>query len=279
LYSQDRLVTVNGHKFAVQLKGFENKKGGPTVIFENGMGVGIGSWNTVIDEISKVAPAVAYNRLGVETSDKVFQMPTIKTVAENLKALLSALNIPPPYLLVGHSMGGVYARGFAGFYPNDVVGLILIDPADFTESKDDWNSIFRELGVPETKIDEMMQERLYKKPVVDSVRFGPWSELQVLNELRRTDFAEMKNLPFPNGKTYFIVGGKFEVPPDRRSKDYDHAKFFVVKTNRNIERWRQFVDSSPKGGMLIYLPQCGHYVHRDDPATVINCVTTMLKSM
>src|SRR5688572_7723026 len=100
LYSQDKMVTVNGRKVAVSLKGFETKKkAGPTIILENGMGVGIGSWNTVFDEISKVAPVLAYNRLGVETSDKVFEMPTIKMVAENLKALLSTLNIPPPYVL------------------------------------------------------------------------------------------------------------------------------------------------------------------------------------
>jgi pimeloyl-ACP methyl ester carboxylesterase len=279
-YSQERLVKVNGHNFNVYAKGLENrKKNSPVIVFENGMGVGIGTWDTILEQVSKFAPVFAYDRSGIEKSDRVFQMPTVKRVAENLKSLLTALNIPPPYILVGHSMGGLYARGYAGIFSDEISGLILIDPADFTESKDNWNSIFRTLGVPEKRIDEMMYDRLYKKAEADSVRFGPWSEGQVLTELRRTDFAEISRLPLPNSPICFIVGGKFEVPVDRRSKDFDHAEFFVVKSNRNMERWRKLIDLSPKGGSLIYLSNCGHYVHRDDPAAVINVVQSMWNSL
>jgi len=279
-YSQERLVKVDGHNFNVYSKGLENRKeNAPVIVFENGMGVGLGSWDVVIEQLSKVAPVFAYDRSGVGKSDKVFQMPSVKLVAENLKSLLTALNIPPPYILVGHSMGGLYARGYAGIFPDEISGLIMIDPADFTESKDDWNSIFRTIGVPEKKIDEMMYDRLYKASEVDSVRFGSWSERQVLGELRRTDFAEISTLPLPDAPICFIVGGKFEVPIDRRSKDFDHAAFFVVKSNRNMERWRKLIDSSSKGGDLIYLSNCGHYIHRDDPPAVINIIQSMWNSV
>jgi pimeloyl-ACP methyl ester carboxylesterase len=279
-YSQERLVKVNGHNFNVYSKGLENrKKNSPVIIFENGMGVGLGNWDTIIEQVSKFAPVFAYDRSGVEKSEKVFQMPTVSVVAKNLKLLLTTLNIPPPYIIVGHSIGGLYARGYAGIFPNEISGLILIDPADFTESKDDWNSIFRTIGVPEKRIDEMMYNRLYKEIEVDSVRFGPWSEGQVLSELRRTDFAEMGNLPLPNSPICFIVGGKFEVPVDQRSKDFDHANFFVVKSNRNMERWRKVIESSPQGGSLIYLSNCGHYIHRDDPPAVINVIQSMWNNL
>ncbi|HEY9046478.1 MAG TPA: alpha/beta hydrolase, partial [Ohtaekwangia sp.] len=244
-----------------------------------GMGMGLGNWDLVIDQIAKVAPVFAYDRAGVEKSDKVYQMPTVKLVAENLKSLLTTLNIAPPYILVGHSMGGVYIRGFAGFYPNDISALVFVDPADFTETKQQWNSIFRTIGVPEKKIDEMLYDRLYKKAEVDSVNFGPWSESQVLGDLRRTDFAEINNLPLPNVPIYFLVGGKFEVPPDRRSKDFDQAYFFTVKSNQNMERWRKVIDSSTKGGALIYLSNSGHYIHRDDPKIVINTVKFVLENL
>jgi pimeloyl-ACP methyl ester carboxylesterase len=276
-YAQEKFVNVNGHKFACYLKGFEKReKNTPVIVFENGMGLGYGTWNTVIDQLSKSAPVFAYNRSGVETSEKVFQMPTVKLIADNLKALLSSLNIAPPYIIVGHSMGSLYARGFAGFYPRDVVGLVFVDPADFTESKDDWNSIFRTIGVPEKRIEEMIYERLYKKSEIDSAHYGPWSEGQVLSELRRTDFAELKNLPLPNAPIHFLVGGTFEVPPDRRSKDFNHEEFFIVKTNRNMERWRKVIDSSPKGGVLIYLSNCGHDIHRQNPDAVISSINNLL---
>lgn len=278
--AQEKMVTANGHKFNVYTKGLESrKKNAPVIVFENGMGMGLGNWDTVIDELAKMAPVFAYYRSGVEKSEKVFQMPTVKVVADNLHALLSVLKIDPPYLLVGHSMGGVYIRGFAGLYPNEVAGLVFIDPADFTESKDDWNSIFRKIGVPEKRIDEMMYDRLYKKSEVDSVRFGPWSEGQVLTELRRTDFAAVTALPLPKVPICFIVGGKFEVPREHWSKDFDHPTFFLVKSNGNMERWRKITDAGAKGSSLIYLPECGHFVHRENPKAVIDAVKGMARSV
>lgn len=277
---QERLVTLNGKNINVYLKGLDKrKKNAPVIIFESGLGFDHSNWDTIIDQLSEAAPVFAYDRAGVGKSDKVYQMPTVKMVAENLKSVLTKLNIPPPYLLVGHSMGGLYARGFAGFYPNDITGVVFIDPADFTESKEEWNSIFRKINVPEKKIDEMLYDRLYRKVEVDSARFGPWSEGQVLAELRRTDFAEVNNLPLPNVPIYFIIGGKFEVPADRRSKDFDHEEFFRVRTNINIERWREFIYSSSKGGSLFYFSKAGHTVHRDEPKAVINTIRFMLDNL
>jgi pimeloyl-ACP methyl ester carboxylesterase len=279
-HAQEKLVKVNGHNFNIYQKGFENrKKNAPAIIFENGMGVGLGNWDTVIDQIAKFAPVFAYDRAGVEKSDKVYQMPTVKVVADNLKSLLTTLNIAPPYILVGHSMGGVYIRGFAGFYPNDIAALAFVDPADFTETKQQWNSIFRAIGVPEKKIDEMLYNRLYTKAEIDSLNYGPWSEGQVLAELRRTDFAEINNLPLPNVPIYFLVGGRFDVPPERRSKDFDQEYFFKVKSNQNMERWRKVIDSSSKGGALIYLPKSGHYIQRDDPKAVINTIKYIVENL
>jgi pimeloyl-ACP methyl ester carboxylesterase len=282
-HAQERLVKVNNKNFAVYTKGLENRKPNtPVLVFENGLGVGLSSWNTVLDELANIAPVFAYDRAGVEKSDRILQMPTPKQTAENLKAILTTLNIPPPYVVVGHSMGGVYARGFAGIYPNDIAGLVFVDPADFTETKDDWNQIFREIGVPEKRIDEMIYNRLYKpNPLspTDSLYYGAWSEGQVLSTLRRTDFAEVRNLPLPNVPIYFFVGGKFEVPVEYRSKDYDHEKFFHVKNAKNIQRWLQVIHSSGKGGTLMYLSNSGHYIHRDDARSVITGIRLLLDSL
>ena len=128
------------------------------LVFENGMGMGLGNWNTIMDSLANNAPVFLYDRQGVEKSDKVFQMPTPQKIAANLKLLLSELKIEPPYILIGHSMGGVYVRAFAGYYPNDIAGLVFVDPADFTETKADWNQIFRAIGVSEKRIDEMLDE-------------------------------------------------------------------------------------------------------------------------
>ena len=278
--AQEKSVKVNGNNYNVFVKGFENRKATtPVIIFENGMGMGLDTWNTVIGQLSKVAPVFSYDRASVGKSDKTYEMPTVNHVSENLKAILNDLKIAPPYLLVGHSMGGIYIRGFAGLYPNDVSGLVFIDPADFTETKENWNAIFRKIGVPEQKIDEMLYKRLYQSPKVDSLNYGPWSESQVLGELRKTDFLELNDLPLPNVPIYFFVGGKFEVPVDRRSKDFDQEAFFNERTNVNIQRWRKFIYSSGKGGNLIYLSKSGHFLHLDNPNAVIGNIKMMLEEL
>jgi pimeloyl-ACP methyl ester carboxylesterase len=276
-FAQKKLVKVNGHQYNVLVKGLESRKANqPVLVFENGMGMGLDTWDTVLDELSKSAPIVAYDRANVGKSDKIYELPTPKRVAENLKTLLTNLQIQPPYILVGHSMGGTYVRAFAGYYPADIAGLVFVDPADFTETKEDWNQIFRTIGVPEKRIDEMIYQRLYVPSKPDSAHYGPWSESQVLGALRKTDFAELTALPVPQVPIYFFIGGKFEVPVDRRSKDYNHDKFFEVRTNVNIERWKKFIYSSSKGGALVYLSNSGHFLHRDDAALFIGIIKLML---
>jgi pimeloyl-ACP methyl ester carboxylesterase len=280
-FGQEKLVHINGTKFNVYLKGIENRNPNtPVIIFENGMGVDFGSWNKVIEPISSFAPVFAYDRAGIGHSDKVYKMPTVKVVAENLHNILKTLQIAPPYILVGHSLGGVYVRGFAGFYPDEINGLAFVDPADFTETKKDWNDIFRKMNIPEKKIDEMLQNRLYQPtPKVDSVHYGPWSERQILNDLRKTDFAELTELPLPHVPIYFFVGGKFEVPLAQRSKDFDQESFFHIKNNSNMERWKKLIYRSNKGGTLIYLTNAGHYIQNDQPKSIISNLKILVESL
>lgn len=268
---QERLVNIDGINFNVYVKGVENRDPTtPVVVFENGLGVDLGNWDKVINNIAAFAPVFAYERAGIGKSDKVFKMPTINFVSENLHNILKSLKIAPPYILVGHSLGGVYIRAYSGLYPAEVAGLVFVDPADFTETKKDWNDIFRVMNIPEKKIDEMLQNRLYQpNPNVDSLHFGPWSERQILNDLRKTDFAEISKLPLPNVPIYFFVGGKFEVPLAQRSKDFDQEAFFHIKNNSNMERWKKLIYTSSKGGILIYLTNAGHYIQNDQPKSII----------
>lgn len=279
-FAQEKLVTIDSIDYHVYLRGFENRAENlPAIIFESGLGSELGNWDKVIDQISSFAPVFAYDRAGIGKSEKTFEMPTPRLVSQNLHSILKILKIDPPYILVGHSLGGVFIRSFAGYYPNEIAALVFIDPADFTETKQDWNAIFRAMDVPEKKIDEMLFTRLYGPTEVDSVNFGPWSEGQVLRELRRTDFAAIAALPLPNVPIYFFVGGKFEVPVDRRSKDFDQEAFFHIKNSANMERWKRLSYSTGKPGALIYLIHAGHYIHRDDPQSVIHNIKILTESL
>jgi pimeloyl-ACP methyl ester carboxylesterase len=81
------------------------------------------------DRVAELTTSVLYDRGGTGWSDDVEWPRTAKAVVEELRGLLQAAALPGPYLFVGHSLGGLLARRFAQLHPNDVAGLLLLDPA------------------------------------------------------------------------------------------------------------------------------------------------------
>ncbi len=103
-------------------------EGEVTVIFESGLGNGMNSWDPVIDPISSFATTFVYDRPGYGRSRSVsVRSRTGLDSVERLRTLLARSNLEPPYVLVGHSMGGLYMQLFARLHPDEVVGVVLVD--------------------------------------------------------------------------------------------------------------------------------------------------------
>ncbi|MFE4710629.1 alpha/beta fold hydrolase [Paenibacillus sp. NPDC056722] len=101
--------------------------GRTTIVLEAGMGGNLLDWSLVQPELSRDATVVAYDRAGLGWSKGSGKPATCKQYVEDLRSLLSALELQPPYVLVGHSFGGMVMRLFAAEYPDEVKGLILVD--------------------------------------------------------------------------------------------------------------------------------------------------------
>lgn len=84
-------------------------------------------WAKVFPEISRDTKAFAYNRPGYGNSDPVFTPRDGRHIVDELRSLLRAMDLHPPYALVGHSLGGLYMQLFARRYPDEVSALILVD--------------------------------------------------------------------------------------------------------------------------------------------------------
>ena len=110
--------------------------GSPTVVFESGLGTSISTWAFVQPAISQKTRACAYDRAGLGFSDAGTRASDSKNIVDDLHRLLGAAAVKPPYVLVGHSYGGMSARLYASTYPSDVVGMVLVDPTveDQTEA-------------------------------------------------------------------------------------------------------------------------------------------------
>lgn len=101
--------------------------GNPTVVLDSGLGDTYISWRAVQPEIAKFTRVCSYDRAGLGYSDPSPEPRTSKVMAQELHALLQAAAIPPPYILVGHSMGGYDVRLFASEHRNEVAGMVLVD--------------------------------------------------------------------------------------------------------------------------------------------------------
>jgi pimeloyl-ACP methyl ester carboxylesterase len=97
------------------------------VVFENGLGGRMEWWKKVLPEISTDTTTFAYNRPGYGNSDPISTPRDGLHIVEELRALLLSTGIKPPYILVGHSLGGLYMQLFARRYPEEVSALILVD--------------------------------------------------------------------------------------------------------------------------------------------------------
>jgi pimeloyl-ACP methyl ester carboxylesterase len=98
-----------------------------TVVFENGLMLPMSTWQTVTSALADCCDTLTYHRAGVGLSAMAADPDRPQDVAGNLQALLRAQQLSPPYILVGHSLGGQYAQTFASRYPDQVKGLVLVD--------------------------------------------------------------------------------------------------------------------------------------------------------
>jgi len=118
-----RSVDIGGRTLNLYCSG----EGSPTVVFESGGNDPGYDWVLVQPKVAGFTRACWYDRAGVGWSDPPSAARTSATMANDLHELLNRAGVPPPYVLVGQSIGGEYVRVFAAKYPADVVGLVLVD--------------------------------------------------------------------------------------------------------------------------------------------------------
>lgn len=118
-----QLVDVSGYQMHIDCQG----EGSPTVILEAGAGQFSPYWVRVQPEVAEYTRVCAYDRAGLGWSEASPEPRTAGNIVVELHTLLAEAGIPGPYVLVGHSLGGVYVRLYAHEYPGEVAGMVLVD--------------------------------------------------------------------------------------------------------------------------------------------------------
>src|SRR5215208_837342 len=133
------MVDVGGYSLHINCVG----QGSPTVVLDGGLGEWSAQWVLVQQEVSDTTRVCAYDRAGMGWSQSGPEPRDAKQVAGELHALLEGAGIDGPYVLVGHSFGGLYMQTYAARYPEEVVGVALIEsshPEQFSRLPEARNS-------------------------------------------------------------------------------------------------------------------------------------------
>lgn len=127
-----RLVDVGGHRLHI----LESGQGADlTIVLEAGLMSTILTWGDLHQELAQSYRVVSYDRAGLGWSDLGPMPRTSDRIVEELRTLLHSAGVPPPYLLVGHSFGGLTVPLFAARFPGETAGMVLVDPVAPAE----WN--------------------------------------------------------------------------------------------------------------------------------------------
>lgn len=122
------MIDVGGRRLHAELKG----AGLPPVVFEAGIAATSLSWSAVQSEAAKSAQTISYDRAGLGWSDPA-PACDLEAILSDLRTLLERTQIPSPRIVAGHSFGGLIALAYAARFPQEVAGLVLVDPAGASE--------------------------------------------------------------------------------------------------------------------------------------------------
>lgn len=246
-------VKVHNHVMTLYASG----AGNPTVILEAGGSSNHKTWNSVLPKIAKFTRVVSYDRPGYLNSDTCNKHRDAVTIAKELKEALGKAGIMPPYILSGWSMGGAFVRVFAGLYPIDVAGLILVDPVP----EESYARFEKE--VPELLAED---EKYMKEILASKTRIGEREEMRyfdsTINQARRSD--ALHSTP----TTLLIASGK---APSGQDRDPSNPlnKIWIEE----LEKWAK------KRSNLNYeiITNSGHHIARDQPDTVVHAIRNVVK--
>jgi pimeloyl-ACP methyl ester carboxylesterase len=234
--------TSNGVNIAFSRSG----TGSPTIVLQSGLGDGQNTWSSILPALERATAVFAYDRPGYGKSESTARPRDPCSIAEELHQLLQASGIAPPYLLVGHSIGGLYQYAFARRYPDDVAGLVLLDPTHPAY----WKRMQRDAPAQAALIKVM--------------------RATVFRAAARREFDDQDGC---------VVGLESQPPlgkPIRlltraRFSDMEHGPFERMVHSLESE-WQGFLGAD----RIERVSGSGHYIHRDKPKAVVSAIEALL---
>jgi pimeloyl-ACP methyl ester carboxylesterase len=237
---QTQYIDVGGYKLRLQVAG----SGTPTVVFDCGFGDSLEVWNGIYPEVARFSRVVAYDRAGLGKSEPGPEPRSFTQIATELHTLLHRANIAPPYVLVGHSMGGAHIRAFASLFKEEVAGMVFVDPVS--------ENIFRSVSDKERETELARQEASVKNAPAGVQGEWRFAKSEVLN-----NFPQLSSLGKPPDVPMMLLVAGRDRPPH------------WVKSL--LDQYGNWMVEATEGGLVV-TRDSSHYIQRDEPSLVVSAI-------
>lgn len=252
-------VYLHGKKQYVLVQG----TGEPTIVFLTGKGREQRDFKKVYNVLKKTNRIFSYDRAGLGKSEVLRGDRTVDTMAMELHELLEKEKIKPPYILVGHALGGYIMRCFVSMYPNTVSGMVFVDPSHEYEFKhgleirpDSDRVVFRNEFKSYLKVEGRSKgHNAESKKCFDFDSAGFSTNQHIVKDLKVPTDIPMT----------ILIARKVDVDNAYIDKEMEYRIQF-------FEKWKT-INPQTK---IITTFKSGHFIHRDHPSFVINEINEMI---
>lgn len=229
--------------------------GVPAVILESGLGDDGAVWGDVQPEVARFTRVCAYDRAGTGSSSAAPRHHSSRQTVSELHTLLGLAGVDGPYVLVGHSLGGLNVRLFASEHPSEVAGMVLVDATTEEQDARSWSLM------PE---DAMRDFKGFLAEHPEGVDF----------ETFRADMADVRTSKRSLGDLPLVVltHGKEGPPPPGAPPDLGP---------RLARAWTEMQAELPNlstNSVQIVAQHAGHYIHREAPRLVVVAVREVVRA-
>ena len=275
------IISVDGDDMHIYCIG----EGSPTVLFEAGLGGNYMDWVLIQPAIGEHTRACTYDRAGMGYSDYVGSSLDTKATVERLHQLLNVAEVEAPYILVGHSIGGIHVRSLYELYPEDVIGMVLLDSSHENQgqylpeppiiARIMYNiapflarvGLIRVLGLSQQQAEHLTSEQTAQVSAMYN-RTDFWQALKAENQMALVDTNQQIPPPSMGNLPLNVISQDVAA---MRAQNPELASLW-------IELQGELTELSTNSTYIL-AKDSGHYVHYDRPQIVINVILSLLQNM